>query len=217
MPKSLSQLTDAELLDVGTQTEAAMTADPPTYGTTSLQLTPLTTKLSAFDDGLNGQTSAEAAKVAATAVKDDARVELIAELQLRRDTAKVHGTSEADMLATGLPSGGSSDGSIATVPVVIIDTSRRLHHSLSWGDAGTPTSRKRPSNAASVEIWRKIDGPPPVDISECRFVAIDTATPYVTEYTGADGGKIAHYMLRWHLRDGSTTAFGETASATITG
>lgn len=32
----------------------------------------------------------------------------------------------------------------------------------------------------------------------------------------ADGGKMAHYMLRWRMRDGSTGAWGETVSATIT-
>ena len=42
-------------------------------------------------------------------------------------------------------------------------------------------------------------------------------TPYVAEYDGADAGKMAHYMLRWRMRDGSTTAWAETVSATITG
>jgi hypothetical protein len=28
---------------------------------------------------------------------------------------------------------------------------------------------------------------------------------------------MAHYLLRWQLRDGSRTAFGETVSAMITG
>lgn len=36
------------------------------------------------------------------------------------------------------------------------------------------------------------------------------------EYIGADGGKMAHYLLRWRMRYGSTTAWGETVRATIT-
>jgi hypothetical protein len=66
------------------------------------------------------------------------------------------------------------------------------------------------------EIWVKIDGPPPGDEKECTFLALDTATPYVAEYTPEQAGKTAHYLLRWQLRDGSRTAFGETVSATIT-
>ena len=38
---------------------------------------------------------------------------------------------------------------------------------------------------------------PPADPGEIGFVAMDTASPYIVEYDGADGGKTAHYMLRW--------------------
>jgi len=32
-----------------------------------------------------------------------------------------------------------------------------------------------------------------------------------------DAGKMAHYVLRWRMRDGSVGAWGDTVSATITG
>ncbi len=35
------------------------------------------------------------------------------------------------------------------------------------------------------------------------------------EFTGPDGGKTAHYMLRWLSTRGETSPWSETASATI--
>jgi hypothetical protein len=63
----------------------------------------------------------------------------------------------------------------------------------------------------------KIDGPPPGDEKDCQFLALDRNTPYLMEYDASQAGKTAHYMLRWQLRDGSRSAWGETVSATITG
>jgi hypothetical protein len=48
-------------------------------------------------------------------------------------------------------------------------------------------------------------------------MTLDAATPYVAQFDGADAGKTIHYMLRWRMRDGSVTAWGETVGATITG
>ncbi len=39
--------------------------------------------------------------------------------------------------------------------------------------------------------------PPPTGPSELSFLLVDTRTPYVVDYPGQDGGKTAHYMLRW--------------------
>ena len=40
-------------------------------------------------------------------------------------------------------------------------------------------------------------------------------TPYTAEFDGADGGKQAHYMLRWVDTRGETGPWSETATATI--
>jgi hypothetical protein len=46
---------------------------------------------------------------------------------------------------------------------------------------------------------------------------LDTNTPYLAEYTGAQAGKKAHYMLRWVSTRGDKGPWSETASATIAG
>jgi len=67
------------------------------------------------------------------------------------------------------------------------------------------------------EIWVKLDGPPPTDEKDCSFLTLDSAPPYLAEYDGAQAGKMAHYMMRWRMRDDSVGACGETVSATVTG
>jgi hypothetical protein len=59
--------------------------------------------------------------------------------------------------------------------------------------------------------------PAPTDSSQVQFLAMDTATPYVAKYPGADAGKTAHYMLRWVNTCGDKGPWSETVSATIVG
>ncbi len=66
-----------------------------------------------------------------------------------------------------------------------------------------------------AQVWVKIGDPPPVDPNELTFLATDTRTPYVANFDGADGNKVAHYMLRWESTRGETGPWSETASATI--
>jgi hypothetical protein len=102
-----------------------------------------------------------------------------------------------------------------TRPIVTIQCQARLQHIIGFMDEATPTRRSKPAGALGVEIWHKIDGPPPTDPSELTFVALDTATPYTVDFSGADGGKMAHYWLRWVTATGLKGPWSDTASATI--
>ena len=76
-----------------------------------------------------------------------------------------------------------------------------------------------------AEVWVKVAAPgdpPPSDPTsrlagpgELKFLLLSTRTPAVAEFTGPDGGKTAHYMLRWLSTRGETGPWSETASATI--
>ena len=215
MAKSLSNMTDQELLDVGFQTANAAGADPAAYHTTAGAVTALSTLRSGWKINVDDDQSAAAAAKSAKATKNTNRKPYEDALRAIRDGAKAGGTSDADMAAAGLPQ-GTPDKTTASVPVCVVDTSVRQRHTLAWSDAATANSKKRPDDARSCEIWRKIDGPPPTDVSQCSFVVDDTASPYEINYTGAEGGKIIHYMLRWHLRNGSYSGWGDTVSATVT-
>lgn len=217
MAKNLQNLSDSELIDVANQVAGALTADPPAYGTTPAQITALGTLISTFETDVTEQVAAVAASKAATLTKEGSRAPLVAALRGHRDTAKANGATLAQMAATGLPSGGETAPPSATVPSGSVNTSQRLRHTISWTEASTPNNKRHPRGAMGAEIFVKIDGPPPTDQSQCTFLTVDSASPYVAEYDGGDAGKMAHYMMRWRMRDGSAGAWGETVSATITG
>ena len=102
-----------------------------------------------------------------------------------------------------------------TRPVVSVDTSQRLRHTIAFADELAPTSKAKPDGVRGAQLWIKIGDPAPVGASELTFLATDTRTPYVADFTGTDANKVAHYMLRWENTRGETGPWSETASATI--
>jgi len=84
---------------------------------------------------------------------------------------------------------------------------------IAFMDEATPTSKAKPDGVMGAEIWVKCGDAPPTDPSQCGF--LDTKTPYVAESPGTDGGKVAHYMLRWVNTRGEKGPWSETVSATI--
>lgn len=102
-----------------------------------------------------------------------------------------------------------------TRPVATIDTSQRLQHTINFSDETTPSRRAKPEGMMGCEIWVKVGDGVPVDPSELKYLAMDTATPYIATYDGAVGGKLAHYMLRWVSRRGEHGPWSQTVSATI--
>lgn len=217
MAKSLQDLSDGELLVVANQFLGVMTADPAAYGATPAHIGSLTSLISTFEGDLAAHVAAQAAAKAATSAKEGSRAPLIAEMRTRRDVAKATGATEAQMAATALPFGGGKVPANATVPKGSVDTRERLRHTISWTEATTPDNKRRPRGAMGAEIFVKIDGPPPGDARECTFLTVDSATPYLAEYDSADAGKMAHYLMRWRMRDGSVGAWADTISVTITG
>ena len=102
-----------------------------------------------------------------------------------------------------------------TRPVVSVDASQRLQHTIAFADEATPTRKAKPAGVRGAQVWVKIGDPAPVDPSELTFLATDTRTPYLAQFEGADANKVAHYMLRWESTRGEPGPWSETASATI--
>ena len=216
MAKPFSQMTAAELLDTTSQMIDQIGGAPAAYHTTSAALTALTAQRDDLIAQISAKTAADSAAVAATAAKNASQASLEAAARSIRDGAKVGGTSDSDMAAAGMPVTATPLGDPASMPKVVVDTSKRLHHKLSWTDVATPHSTKRPFDAIGVEIWHKVGDPRPGNEKDCVFVAMDTTSPYVIQYEPADANKTVHYLVRWQLKNGSKSAFGDTASATVT-
>lgn len=101
-------------------------------------------------------------------------------------------------------------------PVVQVDTSQRLRHTISFSDEATPESRAKPAGIHGCEVWAKIGDPAPTDGKGLVFLGLDTRTPYVAEYDGEHAGQTVYYMLRWVNAKGEAGPWSQTVSATIT-
>ncbi len=184
-----------------------------------VDIPPLTAAQGSWDADYPANGTAQAAAHSARQAKDGTRKAyealvrpLVARLQASPDV------DDAERAALGItvPDKISTRAEIpATRPVVSVDTSQRLQHTVSFADEATPTRKAKPAGVMGAEIWVKIGDPPPLDPNELKFLATDTRTPYVATYPGADANKTAHYMLRWINTRGEKGPWSETASATI--
>jgi hypothetical protein len=98
---------------------------------------------------------------------------------------------------------------------VVIDTSTRLRHTITFVDDAGTVRRAKPRGVIGCEIWIKIGETSPTT-GELRYLATATRSPYVAEFDGADGGQTAFYMLRWVNTRGERGPWSQTFGATIT-
>ncbi len=163
----------------------------------------------------------QAAARAATTVKCQARAayEAVIRPLVRRIQASPVVTDEQRRLMgiTVADTEPTPVGPVATRPIATVYTKEPLRHEIRFVDAETPTRRARPQGVLGCEIWVKVGDPAPTTESEFTFLGMDTHSPYTAEYPMEDGGKMAHYRLRWLLSSGAKGAWSEIESATITG
>ncbi|MBU0717320.1 MAG: hypothetical protein KJ749_03650 [Planctomycetes bacterium] len=168
---------------------------------------------------LTAHIAAQANAQSARATKDGNRTTLESQIRaLVRRLQASPSVSDAERAALGITvpdTGATAAASPTTRPVCEVDTSQRLRHTIDFTDEGTPTRKAKPAGVLGAEIWVKIGPTPPVDPSELTFLAVDTRSPYTRDYPGSEGGKQAHYMLRWVNTRGETGPWSETVTATI--
>jgi hypothetical protein len=195
-------------------------ANTTDLGLTPADITPVQTSGTELDTLRATSDSMQAQSQAATADKDAKRSDtedlvrgLVARIQAH---PAVTDAQRSGLGITVRATTRTAVGAPDTKPVATVDTSQRLQHTINFVDETTPNSRGKPDGVQGCEIWVKVDGPPPVDAGELRYLATDTRTPYVAAYDGSQGGKIAHYMVRWVSTRGETGPWSQTVSATIT-
>ncbi len=162
------------------------------------------------------------AAIAARQAKDDehrAYERLIREVVRRiQPFVKVTDAHRAALGITVRDAQPTPTGTPTTRPLVTVDFSKRLRHTLRYADESTPTRRARPRGTIGAEIWVKVAAPgepPPTDPADLTFLQLSTRTPATIELPGEDGGKTAHYMVRWLSTRSEPGPWSETASATI--
>jgi len=193
-------------------------------GLTPLSMTGITTAQADFEAKLAANLTAQQAAQAARQAKDASRDTL--ESAIRQMVRRLQASSavdDAERVALGItvsdPVRSLYTAGIGSRPVGVVDTSQRLRHEIRFTDESSPTRRAKPAGVMGCEIWVKVAAagePAPTGADGLSFVALDTASPYIAEYDGGQGGKTAHYMLRWVKTNGEKGPWSETVSATIT-
>ena len=192
-------------------------------GLTASDVSDLLAMQTDFDDRITAHSAARTAAQSARQAKDDSRDafksairQFVRGLQASPD---VDDAERAGLGITVMEKTHARDASaLMTRPVGMAGTAQRLQHEIRFYNEATPTRRAKPAGVMGCEIWVKLTAsgePAPVSADELSFVTLATATPYVAKYDGIDGGRMAHYMLRW-VNGSNRGPWSETISATIT-
>jgi hypothetical protein len=105
-----------------------------------------------------------------------------------------------------------------TRPLVRVDTSQRLLHTLRFSDESTPTRRRKPRGVLGAEVWVALaapSDPPPALGAAYRFLAVNSRGTLQTDFSTAEAGQTAYYALRWLSTRGETGPWSEVAAATV--
>ncbi len=134
--------------------------------------------------------------------KDDARIVL--EYEIRKFIAqyltfndKIE-VSDRELMGLTIRSGKRTPVPVPiSSPILTIDISVRLQHTLTILDDGSPFRRAKPKGVLGCQIWVKIDGEPPKMASEMYYIAATTRSTHVINFDGDKTGKIVYYWVRW--------------------
>lgn len=184
-------------------------------------LTPVTSQQLAWSIQYPAHITAQAGAQSARATKDATRI--LFEAAIRPLVARLQASpavSDGERAALGItiPSPGGPIGPPTTHPIIKLECGNRLQHTIHFVDSATPTKKAKPAGVLGAEIWialTSVGSPTPTDPAVFSFVALDTRTPYTLDFLGVDGGKNAHYLLRWVNPKGDKGPWSETATATI--
>ena len=189
------------------------------------QITAINGDVNGFRSLLNGYVTNRDAAHAACQLKDERRTgaEDLIRTVVRQFQASPDVT-DAQREGMGIPV--HSEGrclkalALPTRPIGSIDTAERLLHKIRYWDELTPNKRAKPDHTMGCEIWHILTAPgeaAPLDTTGYKSLGINTASPFIAEYGGADVGKMAHYLLRWISTTGETGPWSEILSAVVVG
>ena len=225
MSKDFIPNSDSDFLTWATSFSAYVTAHSAELPIDSQQATALGAEVSGFRTNLNSHTVAHDAAKAAREQKDEKRVTAVAAIRnIVRQFQASPDVTDVQREAMGIPVHDDLRTLAATAamtqPYGVVDTSNRQRHLLKYRDSASSESRARPEYASGCEIWCAITAagtPAPADEAAYRNLGVNSASPFAVQYTMAEGGKNAHYLLRWVTREGEKGPWSETLTATITG
>ena len=200
---------------------AFITANRAALGVSTGDLTALTAGQTAWTAAYGTHQATQAQALSDRQAKDDSRADYVTLIratvgQMQKNPA-VTDTQRQAMSLT-VPDTTRTPAAVpASRPLVKIDTSERLRHTLTFTDEATPTSRAKPAGVAACEVWLLTGTTAPAGPDAMHLQAVDKSSPYIMEFASADAGKTAWWALRWVNTKGDHGPWSATVSATIPG
>jgi hypothetical protein len=188
---------------------------------TNEEKTELSERQNVFMQKYNTAQNPETATQAAIQAKNDAKKEFIAYIRKIYRTRILNNdkvtNEDRDLLK--VPIHDSTNTPVPpphTVPLLIVDTSIHLQHKLKAVDTADGVKRSAlPPKVRGLEIWRKIDGTPPVNDSDFTFFTLSSTTTHVESYPLENAGKTVWYRCRWTNARNQPGPWSEIVSAII--
>lgn len=199
----------------------SLTAHLTDLGLTPGDVVALLGQQTAWAAGLAAHCTAQTAARGAREGKDSARRAYESGVRsLARRLQASPAVSDAERKSLGLRVSDTVRTRVAvpsTRPVVKVVSRDRLRHIIYFYDLreGGAMHRAKPAGVMGVEIWFALGALPPGDARACNLLGVYSRSPCAAEFGPGDGGKTAHYMLRWVNRRGERGPWSETASATL--
>ena len=186
------------------------------------ELKPLETAVAEWSEAYATHVEAQNAAMAARQVKDSARTTVERTLrpiaryvqalpQMTNATRTELGITVRDTTPTRIPTP-------TTRPNASVVLGERLTHRLRLADESTPNRRGKPKGVAYAEVYVALtpaQDPAPKDPDAYTYVRSTTKAATTVSFSPADGGKQAHYLIRWANTTGKQGPWSDATSATV--
>ena len=183
-----------------------LTAAPTTYGLTAPDAVLVAAERTAYRAAYVAATDPGTKTSVTVAAKDSARAS--AEAVVRPYAVNISlnaGVLDADKTDIGVTVRKTVPTPVpppATSPALVLVAAAPLQHQLRFYDTSTPTSKKKPPGATSLQVNRVVGTLPAVDPGQTGFYDMWTKSPNVSTFAPADVGKVCTYFARWRTTGG---------------
>jgi len=211
----------ADLLARAVSDAALLVANPYTYGITPSEAAQFNAAVQDFKVKMDVVTNPATKTKAAVQMKNESKQMLLYTicplLKYIRDNAGVADDAKVALgLTVGVPV-PSPTPLPTTEPQLNVTMAARLQHMVSFADATTPKSRRKPAGMFGMNLFCQIGDTPTIDPANAKYVATITKQPFVMNFPTSDIGKSAHYWGYWLNHRGVPGPLSQVASLTISG
>lgn len=102
-----------------------------------------------------------------------------------------------------------------SAPIGIVDFSLKYKHSIHYCDQNIAFREEQPEGVVGCEIYMKLGGNAPKDISEMINMGVSSSSPHIIKFDTNERGSFVYYWLRWVNKYGECGPWSETISSMV--